>query len=164
VTAATINFCDGVRMSRPSLYDAVGGAPAMRALAAEFHARCLADPVLEHPFSHGVNPQHVQRLADYWGEVLGGPAVYSARFGGQEAMIRLHAHQGAGADYGHRFVACFVAAIDAAGLPLDPELRSALTAYMTWATRDVLAFAPPDAVIPVGLTVPRWDFDGLRSD
>jgi hemoglobin len=150
-------------MSRPSLYEAAGGAPALLALAADFHARCLADPVLEHPFSHGVNPAHVQRLADYWGEVLGGAPVYSSRFGGQEAMIRLHAHQGADAGFGDRFVACFVAAIGSAGLPRDPELRSALTAYMTWATRDVLAFAPEDAVIPSGLTVPRWDWDGLRS-
>ena len=151
-------------MSRPSLYDACGGAPAMRALAADFHARCLADPVLEHPFSHGVNPDHVQRLADYWGEVLGGPPIYSTSFGGQEAMIRLHAHQGAGAAFGERFVACFLAAMESTGLPRDVELRSALTAYMIWATRDVLAFAPPDAIIPARLTVPRWDWDGLRAD
>jgi len=93
--------------------------------------------------------------------VLGGPAVYSARSGGQEAMVRLHAHQGADAEFGDRFVACFVAAIDSAGLPRDAELRSALTAYMIWATRDVLAFGPKDAVIPSGLTVPRWGWDGL---
>jgi hemoglobin len=159
--AATSGFCDGGRMSRPSLYDAAGGAPAMRALAADFHARCLADPVLAHPFSHGVNPSHVQRLADYWGEVLGGPPTYSSEFGGQEAMIRLHAHQGADAEFGGRFVACFVAAVDSAGLPRDPEFRAALTAYMTWATRDVLSFAPKAAVIPPGLRVPRWDWDGL---
>jgi hemoglobin len=54
------------------------------------------------------------------------------------------------------------AAVDSAGLPGDPQQRSALTAYMTWATRDVLAFAPKDALIPPGLTVPRWDRDGLH--
>jgi hemoglobin len=150
-------------MSRPSLYDAAGGAPAMLALAAGFHARCLADPVLAHPFSHAVNPAHVERLADYWGEVLGGPPVYSSHFGGQEAMIRFHAHRGADPSYGDRFVACFVAAMDGAGLPRDPELRSALTAYVIWATRDVLAFAPKEAIIPPGLTVPHWDWDGLRD-
>src|SRR3954447_20589796 len=61
------------RMTRPSIYDALGGARALRALAADFHARCVADPVLEHPFSHTSNPEHVERLADFWGEVLGGP-------------------------------------------------------------------------------------------
>jgi hemoglobin len=150
-------------MTRPSIYDALGGAPALRALAADFHARCVADPVLEHPFSHTRNPEHVQHLADYWGEVLGGPPRFSTGHGGQEAMIRLHAHQGAEADLGDRFVACFVAAIDSAGLPRDPRLRAALEAYMTWATADVMAYSPPGTVIPSGLTVPRWDWDGLRA-
>lgn len=132
----------------------------MRVLAADFHARCLADPVLEHPFSHTGNPEHIQRLADYWGEVLGGPPLFTDHYGGEEAMIRLHAHQGADADLGDRFVACFVAAARAT-LPDDPDLRAALTAYMKWATADVLAYSPAEAVVPSGLTVPRWDWNGL---
>jgi hemoglobin len=147
-------------MSRPTLYEAAGGAPAMRALAADFHARCLADPVLEHPFSHTGDPDHVQHLADYWGEVLGGPPLFTDRHGGQDAMIRLHAHQGAEAGLGDRFVACFVAAVDSAGLPGDPELRAALEAYIRWATDDVLVYSPADAVVPGGLTVPRWGWTG----
>jgi hemoglobin len=150
-------------MTRSTLYEAAGGAPAMRVLAADFHARCLADPVLEHPFSHTNNPEHIERLADYWGEVLGGPPTFTANHGGEEAMIRLHAGQGGDADLGDRFVACFVAAV-AAGLPDDPDLRAALAAYMRWATDDVLAYSPADAVVPPGLTVPHWDWDGLRPN
>jgi hypothetical protein len=82
-------------MARPSTYEYAGGAPAFLALATDFHARCLADPVLEHPFSHMGNPEHVQRLADYWGEVFGGPPIYSRSFGGHSAMLSLHANQGA---------------------------------------------------------------------
>jgi hemoglobin len=38
--------------------------PAFLALAAAHHARCLADPELNHPFSHpGQHPRHVERLA-----------------------------------------------------------------------------------------------------
>jgi hemoglobin len=151
-------------MTRPTLYEAAGGAPAMRVLAAEFHARCLADPVLEHPFSHTDNPEHVQRLADYWGEALGGPPLFTENFGGQEAMIRLHAGQGAESDLGDRFVACFVAAVESARLPEDPELRAALAAYMKWATDDVVAYSPKDAVVPPGLTVPHWDWDDPRAE
>jgi len=151
-------------MSRPTLYEAAGGAAAMLALAADFHARCLVDPVLEHPFSHTGNPEHVQRLADYWGEVLGGPPVFSAGYGGHDAMIALHAHQGAEHDLGDRFVACFVAALDGARLPEDPELRAALTAYMRWATDEVMAYSPPDAQVPTGLPMPHWDWDGPRAD
>ena len=59
-------------MERVSIYEAAGGELAFLALAAAHHARCLADPVLEHPFSHGVSPDHVERLASYWAEVFGG--------------------------------------------------------------------------------------------
>ena len=63
---------DGV--TRPSIYEAAGGMPAFEALAAAHHARCVVDPVLEHPFSHTTNPDHVHNLAAYWAEVLGEPA------------------------------------------------------------------------------------------
>jgi hemoglobin len=147
-----------------SIFEAAGGAEAFRALAADFHARCLADPVLEHPFSHTGNPEHVQRLADYWGEVLGGPPVYSQAYGGHSSMIELHGHQGADDDLGDRFVACFDAAIDDAGLPPDPELRAALHAYMVWATAEVMSYSPAEAVIPPGpLPMPHWDWAGPSS-
>jgi hemoglobin len=145
-----------------SLYEAAGGAPAMLALATDFHARCLADPVLAHPFSHTGNPEHTQRLADYWGEVLGGPPVFSAHHGGHEAMLRLHARQGADDDLGDRFVACFDAALDGAGLPADPKLRAALSAYIRWATDEVMSYSPLDSVLPAAAPMPHWGFDGPR--
>lgn len=50
-----------------------GADGAFLAPATAHHARCQADAELNHPFSHGdLNPEHVQRLADYWAEVLGG--------------------------------------------------------------------------------------------
>jgi hemoglobin len=144
-----------------SLYEDAGGAATMIALAADFHARCLADPVLAHPFSHTGNPEHVQRLADYWGEVLGGPPVFSQRYGGHVAMLRLHANQGAGDDLGGRFVACFDAAVGGCGVPAEPRLRAALHDYMRWATDEVLLYSPRDAVLPGAAPMPRWDYDGL---
>jgi hemoglobin len=150
-------------MARPSIYEYAGGAPAFLALATDFHARCLADPVLEHPFSHtGGNPEHVQRLADYWGEVFGGPPMYSRSFGGHSAMLSVHANQGAGSDLGDRFVVCFADALDGAGLSADPELRAAMSAYIRWATDEVMSYSPLDAKVPPDLPTPRWDWDGLR--
>ncbi|TDD41944.1 hypothetical protein E1286_31820 [Nonomuraea terrae] len=55
-------------MSRPSIFECAGGEDAFLALAAAHHRRCLLDPVLNHPFSRGTRPDHVRRLADYWGE------------------------------------------------------------------------------------------------
>lgn len=145
-------------MSR-TVYEAAGGRPAMVALAADFHARCLADPVLEHPFSHMGNPEHVDRLADYWSEALGGPPVFSEKYGGHEAMLRLHAGQGAEADLGDRFVACFDAAVASSGIPDDPALRRALGAYIRWATAEVMTYSPHGSVVPTAPPMPLWDWN-----
>jgi hemoglobin len=149
-------------MDRVSLYEFAGGTPAFLKLAAAHHQRCLDDPVLNHPFSHPGHPQHVERLAGYWAEVFGGPADYSGAGAGQSAMLGLHARMQAGDDLGTRFVECFVRAADDAGLPPDPEFRAALRRYMQWAVSDVMVYSPRDAVVPDGLPVPRWSWDGLQ--
>ncbi|MGO9140793.1 MAG: oxidoreductase, partial [Streptosporangiaceae bacterium] len=95
---------------RPTLYEYAGGDAALLALARAHHARCLADPELNHPFSHpGQHPQHVERLAAYWAEVLGGPPSYSRSCGSQSALLEMHAGNGDMSDLGRRFVDCFVA-------------------------------------------------------
>jgi hemoglobin len=148
-------------MTRPSLFEYAGGEPAFQALATAHHARCLADPELNHPFSHGGHPQHVQRLGQYWAEVFGGPAHYTEECGDQSGMLDLHAGQGAMDDLGTRFVSCFVHAADDAELPGDPEFRTALRSYMEWAVAEVLAYSPRGAQVPVGLPMPHWSWDGL---
>ena len=149
-------------MPRPTVYEAAGGEEAFQRLAAAHHQRCLDDPVLNHPFSHPGHPQHVQRLGWYWAEVLGGPPRFSESGSDQSAMLHIHARTGAQDDLGDLFVACFVAALDDAGLPDDPELRACLRAYMEWAAADVMTYAPADAVVPRALAVPRWSWDGLQ--
>jgi hemoglobin len=151
-------------MSRPSLYEYAGDDAAFRALATAHHERCLADPVLNHPFSHPGHPEHIARLAGYWAEVFGGPPMYSASCGGHSAMLGIHANTGAEDDLGARFVTCFVQAADDAGLPADPEFRAALRAYMEWAVSEVLSYSPHDAKVPSGLPVPRWSWDGLQLE
>ena len=145
---------------RPTLYEYAGGDAAFLALATAHHARCLADPELNHPFSHGdLNPAHLERLAAYWAEVLGGPPRYSALPADQTSLLLMHAGNGDMTDLGRRFVECFVRAADDAGLPEDPEFRAALRSYMEWAVADVLAHEDRDAV-PERIPVPRWSWDG----
>lgn len=144
---------------RPTLYDHAGGDAAFLALATAHHARCLADPELNHPFSHpDQHPEHVQRLAHYWAEVLGGPPRYSQSCGDHSGVMRMHSGEGDLSDLGRRFVACFVAAMDDAGLPADPEFRTAMHAYMTAAVAEMLSYGhtPP----PAGLPMPHWTWDG----
>jgi hemoglobin len=150
--------------TRPTLFEFAGGADAFLALARAHHARCLADPELNHPFSHeDQHPQHVERLAAYWGEVLGGPPVYSAECGDESSVLRMHAGHGDMGDLGERFLACFVASMDDAALPEDAEFRTALAAYMRWAVDRVLAYPDDPTTVPRGLAVPRWGWGGLVS-
>ncbi|HCT75869.1 MAG TPA: oxidoreductase [Micromonosporaceae bacterium] len=149
-------------VTRPSIYEFAGGEAAFLALATAHHERCLADPVLNHPFSHPGHPQHVQRLASYWAEVFGGPASYSESCGGHSAMLGIHANQGAEEDLGDRFVRCFMQAADDAQLPDDAEFRASLRSYMTWAVNEVLAYSPRDSRVPAGLPVPHWSWNGLQ--
>jgi hemoglobin len=148
---------------RGTLFEFAGGSPAFVALAAAHHARCLADPELNHPFSHpDQNPRHIERLGAYWAEVMGGPPVYSQSCGDQSSLLRMHAGNGDITDLGRRFVDCFVRAADDAGLPADPEFRAALRSYMQWAVDDVLVYSPVDAEVPAGVRMPHWSWDGLQ--
>ncbi len=113
---------------RPTLFEFAGGEPAFLALATAHHARCLADPELNHPFSHpDRHPQHVERLARYWAEVMGGSAHYSQSYDDQSGVLQMHAGNGDMGDLGERFVRCFDAAADDAGLPADPAFRAHCT-------------------------------------
>jgi hemoglobin len=146
------------------LFEFAGGEPAFLALATAHHRRCLEDPELNHPFSHpDQHPRHVERLAVYWAEVMGGPPHYSQSCGDHSAVLTMHAGNGDITDLGRRFVDCFVLAADDAGLPADLEFRAALRAYMRWAVDEVLSYPDDDSPIPAGLPMPHWSWDGLRT-
>jgi hemoglobin len=149
---------------RPTLFEFAGGRPAFLALAAAHHARCLADPELSHPFSHpGQHPQHVERLATYWAEVMGGPPSYSESCGDHSGLLRMHAGNGDMGDLGERFLDCFDRAADDAELPADPDFRAALHAYMRWAVDEVLSYSAKDAVVVPVAAMPRWGWEGLTT-
>jgi hemoglobin len=144
---------------RQSIYEFVGGDDAFLTLATALNDRCVADPVLNHPFSHPGHPEHLERLAGYFAEVFGGPPTYSA-LGGHSAMLNVHAGNGADDEFAWRFLACFDQAVDDAGFPSDPELRRVLHEYMAWATSDVDQYNPIGMTAPNDLAMPRWSWNG----
>jgi hemoglobin len=149
---------------RQSLYDFAGGEPAFLELARAHHERCLKDPELNHPFSRpDQNPHHVERLAAYWAEVLGGPPRFSESCGDHSAVLQLHAGNGDISDLGRRFVECFVQAADDAKLPDDPEFRAALRSYMQWAVDEVLSYGDQGTVVPKDLPMPHWSWSGQST-
>jgi hemoglobin len=144
-----------------SVYEAAGGASAMLALAHAWHRRCLADPIAEHPFSHGgLHPQHTERLAAYWGEMLGGPDDYSRELGTVSRMVRIHSGNGPHPELDAATERCFAQALDDTGLGADERLRSTLTAWFAWANRVVNHSYPMPGDVPQDLTLPRWSWDG----
>ena len=142
------------------MFQAAGGEGGLLALARAWHERCLADPVMSHPFSHpGGHPQHLERLAAYWGEALGGPTAYTDRLGDETLVLRMHAGNGEHREMDRRAVACFDAALTDVGIVGDP-LRRVLHDYFAWST-DRMGLHPdsPDSV-PDGERLPHWSWDG----
>jgi len=144
----------------PTIYEAAGGRPAFLALAHAWHARCLADPVVSHAFSHGYHPKHSERLAAYWAEALGGPADYTASMGDESRVVRMHSGKGAHEEMDARAESCFAQALDDAALPGDARLRETLKAYFHWATARMSAHPTSADEVPAGLAVARWSWDG----
>ena len=147
-----------------TLYDAAGGMIGLRRLAGAWHERVMADAVVSHAFSHGFRPDHEERLAAYWAEALGGPALYSTDYGNETGVVKMHSGHGPHDEMDRRAVACFDQALVDVGLDADPVLRQALHDYFAWATTTTMAryHASADDV-PAGLAIPRWSWDGLQA-
>jgi hemoglobin len=145
-----------------SVYEAAGGSQGLSRLAEAWHARVMADEVVSHAFSHGFHPQHSERLAAYWGEALGGPAIYSERYGDETAVVRIHSGNGPHEEMDQRAIACFDQAMQDVDMTAEP-LRQVLHDYFAWATTTTMARYHDSAeVVPDGLSIPRWSWDGLQ--
>lgn len=146
------------------MYEAVGGADGLLRLAGAWHARVLADEVVSHAFSHGFRPDHTERLAAYWVEALGGPPMYSDRYGDESAVVRIHSGNGPHPEMDRRAIACFDQALIDVGLAHDHRLRQGLHDYFAWATTTTMArYHESTDDVPIGLTIPRWSWHGLVS-
>ena len=143
-----------------SIYDAAGGRQAFLDLAEAWHARCLADPIVSHAFSHGYHPQHTERLAAYWAEALGGPADYTESIGDESSVVRMHSGNGEHREMDERAQTCFAQALNDAGFPDDPRLRSTLKAYFRSTTEAMSAHPGAADDVPAGLAMARWSWNG----
>jgi hemoglobin len=146
-----------------SVYEAAGGDEGMLRLAEAWHARVTADEVVSHAFRHGFHPEHTERLAAYWAEALGGPRIYSERYGDETAVVRLHSGNGGPhEEMDRRAISCFDQALEDVGLTENP-LRQVLHDYFAWATTtSIAAYHESADDVPAGLTIPRWSWDGLH--
>ena len=137
-----------------TLYERVGGADVVHALAAAWHRRVLADPVVEHAFSHGFKDDHVARLAAYWAQSWGGPDTFTATMGDEATVVALHSHEGVHADMDEHAERCFVEATHDVEVP--DAVRHELLDYWRWATKNMNAYPHEADVVPSSIPFAEW--------
>jgi hemoglobin len=146
-----------------SVYEAAGGGEGLLRLAEAWHKRVMADDIVSHAFSAGFRPDHSQRLAAYWTEALGGPASYSAGYGDETSVVRIHSGNGDHAEMDQRAIACFDQAMADIGIDPAGSLGQVLHDYFAWATTTTMARYHESADdVPDGMSIPRWSWDGLQ--
>jgi hemoglobin len=158
-------FCFRYHPSMLTVYEAADGDVGLFRLARAWHTRVMADEVVSHAFSHGFHPEHSERLAAYWAEALGGPATYSAAYGDETSVLRMHSGNGGPhEEMDRRAIACFDQALVDVGLADDDRVRQVLHDYFAWATTTTMNRYHRSADdVPDGLHLPHWSWDGIVS-
>jgi hemoglobin len=146
--------------TRPeSLYEHAGGEEGLHRLEQTFYDSVLRDPLLKPLFGEG-KPTHVEHLTWFTGESFGGPDRFTRELG---FWHLISVHRGLEITEPHRrFVELYMAALDTAGMPTDPEFREAVREHVEFgsqvATQNSHA-ATDDELHPLR-EVPRWTWAG----
>jgi hemoglobin len=142
-------------MAAPTLYDWIGGKEVLLALTREFYARVRLDPRLAPVFQQ-MDENHPAHVADFIGEVFGGPKHYSEQHGGHPAMVRHHLNRHLTEAQRRRWITLLLDCYGESTAPQDPEFASALVGYLEWGSRLAVINAQPGAKVNPSAEMPRW--------
>lgn len=146
----------------PTLFEWIGGAPALERLTDHFYKKVKADPLLGPVFAH-MDAHHPHYVAQFLGEVFGGPLAYSGERGGHQHMIKQHLGRHLAEPLRRRWVALLLESADEVGLPDDPEFRSAFVGYIEWGTRLAVINSQPGVPEPQPEPMPRWGWGETKG-
>jgi hemoglobin len=146
--------------SHLTILEVAGGPDAIEALAAAWHRRVLADPVVAHAFSHGIHPDHTTRLAAYLIEALGGPDTYTASIASPSDVVRMHSGNGPHHEMDERALRCWAEAVDEVGLGGDARVRNALVDYFATMIERMGDYEDDVDDVPADLPMIRWGWSG----
>lgn len=146
----------------PTLYEWLGGIDALNRLTTRFYEHVHQDELLQPVFAH-MAADHPGHVAAFLGEVLGGPAAYSAQHGGHPHMIRQHLNRHLTQDMRRRWVGLLLATADELGLPDDPEFRSALVGYLEWGSRLAVINSQAGATVDEHAPMPHWGWGEVKG-
>ena len=136
-----------------TLYERAGGFDVILALCRHWHTLCTADPLAGHPFEHMTMPNHDERLAAYLAEAFDGPPLYTAGYGDESSMQRLHAGNGDHPELDEACLALFDRALADVGIP--PPAAEEISAYFRAATLAMAAYNDSPDQVPEGLPLNR---------
>jgi len=146
----------------PTLYEWVGGSQALNRLTTRFYEHVAQDALLAPVFAH-MGADHPAHVAAFLGEVLGGPASYSAEHGGHPHMIRQHLERHLTQAMRRQWVQLLLATADELQLPEDPEFRSALVGYLEWGSRLAVINSQPGAAVVEHAPMPKWGWGEVKG-
>jgi CDGSH-type Zn-finger protein/truncated hemoglobin YjbI len=156
-----VDFKDPVRdpERQPTIFEWAGGYPALLRMTRIFYEKYVPQDPLLAPLFANMSPDHPERVAKWLGEVFGGPHAYSEQHGGYPRMISQHIGKGLTEEKRARWVQLIVRSAQEAGLPADPEFRSAFSSYIEWGSRLALENSQPGAKPPEHMPMPHWDWN-----
>ena len=146
-----------------SIYEHAGGYEALHRFIDIFYSSVLADPLLQPLFGAG-RPDHVDHLTAFDAESFGGPDDFSRELGFAH-LIQVHRGLKIAVEQRQRFVALYLAAADAAGLPGDPPFREALRSHVEFGSRVAMqnSHAETDDQLHPLREVPHWEWPASSS-
>ena len=146
----------------PTLFDWLGGMPALERWFTTFYERVPRDPLLAPVFAR-MSPEHVAHVAAFVAEVFGGPKVYSEQHGGHPAMVQHHVGRALTEAQRAQWLRLLLECADEIGVPNDPEFRSALLAYLEWGTRLAVINSQPGAAVGGPAPMPQWGWGEVKG-
>ena len=142
----------------PTMFEWAGGLPALTRMTRLFYEKYVPQDPLLAPLFANMSADHPQRVAKWLGEVFGGPPYYTQDHGGYPHMLSQHLGKRLSEEQRSRWVALLLQAAREAGLPNDPEFRSAFQSYIEWGSRLAVENSQTGAKPPERMPMPRWDW------
>jgi hemoglobin len=146
----------------PTLYEWIGGRPAIERLIGHFYSVVPSDALLAPVFAQ-MSSEHVAHVSAFIGEVFGGPKVYSGQLGGHPHMIHKHANRALTEAQRQRWMQLLLQSADEVGVPNDPEFRSALVGYLEWGTRLAVINSQAGADLSTIAPMPVWGWGEVKG-
>lgn len=142
----------------PSVFEWCGGLPALVRMTRVFYEKYVPQDPLLAPLFATMSADHPERVAAWLGEVFGGPKAYSDAYGGYPRMLSQHRGKGLTEQMRARWVELLMRSARDAGLPNDPEFRSAFGSYIEWGSRLAVENSQLRAHPPEHMPMPHWEW------